>query len=257
VVQAASGITMLNGTADTVPNRIGPPMFDYLAGIYGAFAVLSALRERDRTGQSQMVDVAMLDAAIVAMASTVSTWSNAGVEPRPNGNTAASGSPASGIFATRDGLLSIAANQDQQVIRLCTAAGIGEVLQDARFASVEARAAHAGEFQQLLVEVFATRDASAWEQLLSDVHVPATRVRSVPQILAEPHMQQRQVQQTVVDPQTGASIAVPSIGFKWNQQALGPQQPPPRLGQHTEAVLAGLGIDMQTVSQLRASRVID
>jgi len=256
VVQAASGITMLNGTAESVPNRIGPPMFDYLAGIYGAFAVLSALRERDRTGQSQMIDVAMLDAAIVAMASTVSTWSNAGIEPRPNGNTAASGSPASGIFATRDGLLSIAANQDQQVIRLCTVAGIGEVLQDARFASVEARAAHAGAFQQLLVEVFATRDASEWEQLLSDAHVPATRVRSVPQILSEPHMQQRQVQQTVLDPQTGASIAVPSIGFKWNQQALGPQLPPPRLGEHTEAVLTGLGVDTQTVSQLRASGVI-
>jgi crotonobetainyl-CoA:carnitine CoA-transferase CaiB-like acyl-CoA transferase len=85
VIQAASGITMLTGTAESVPNRIGPPLFDYLAGMYGAFAVLAALRERDRTGQSQMVDVAMLDAAIVAMASTVSMLRNGGVAPKANG----------------------------------------------------------------------------------------------------------------------------------------------------------------------------
>lgn len=253
VVQAASGITLLNGTAETVPNRIGPPMFDYLAGIFGAFAVLSALRERDRTGQSQYVDVAMLDAAIVAMSSTVSNWSNAGIEPRPNGNTAASGTPASGIFPTRDGLLAIAANQDQQVIRLCAVAGIGEVLKDARFSDMAARDSHAAEFKRTLAEVFLTRDASDWEQRLSEAHVPATRVRSVPQILSEPHLQQRGVLQHVVDPQSGASIVVPSIGFKWNQQSVGPQQPPPRLGQHTDKVLTALGIDKQTLEQLRAA----
>ena len=125
VVQAASGITLLNGTPESAPNRIGPPLFDYLAGMYGAFAVMAALRERDRTGQAQMVDVAMLDAAMVAMASTVSAWSNGGIAPKANGNTAASGSPASGIFETAHGLLSMTANQDAQLDRLCRVAGLG------------------------------------------------------------------------------------------------------------------------------------
>ena len=199
VVQAASGITLLTGTAETVPNRIGPPLFDYLAGIYGGFAVLAALRERDRTGQSQMVDLAMLDAAIVAMASTVSALNNSGIEPKANGNTAASGSPASGIFETRHGLLSLAANQEAQLVRLCRVLELDTLLQDARFESHALRLENAGEFRVLLSAAIRKRSASEWEELLSAAHVPATKVRTLGEVMAEPHIVQRELSQQVVE----------------------------------------------------------
>src|SRR5690606_5142852 len=158
VIQSASGVTTLIGTEQTVPNRIGPPMFDYLAGIYGAFATLSALRERDRTGQPQQVDVAMLDVGMMAMASTVSTVLNSGVTPRPNGNTAASGSPASGIFQTREGLLSMTANNEPQFQRLCKVVGLGALLEDERFSIPENRLANAEAFRERLAACLLERD---------------------------------------------------------------------------------------------------
>jgi len=256
VVQAASGITLLNGTPETVPNRIGPPLFDYLAGMYGAFAVLAALRERDRTGQAQMVDVAMLDAAIVAMAATVSGIANGGVEPRANGNTAASGSPASGIFETGDGLLSMTSNQDAQVVRLCRVLGLEHLLQDARFATDPDRQAHAVEFRAQLTGALAHGSAAQWEERLSAAHVPAAKVRTVAEVVAEPHVLQRGVGQQVKDPVTGQTLAVPSIGFKWNRFSLGPDTAPPRLGQHTVQTLMELGLDETEIDDLREHQVI-
>jgi len=256
VVQAASGITMLTGTPETVPNRIGPPMFDYLAGTYGAFAVMAALRERDRTGQSQMVDVAMLDAAIVAMASTVSSLNNGGIHPKANGNTAASGSPASGIFETRKGLLSLAANQEAQLIRLCGVLKVDTLLQDQRFCSHESRLSNIREFREALANAFRLRSASEWEELLSSAHIPAARVRTLAETMAEPHIAKRGLSQQVIDTLTGQTISVPSIGFKWNQGCIGPRTAPPRLGQHTDEVLGSLGLSTTEISALRDAQIV-
>jgi CoA:oxalate CoA-transferase len=256
VVQAASGVTMLTGTAESVPNRIGPPIFDYLAGMYGAFAVVAALRERDRTGNAQMVDVGMLDAGLLAMASTMSSIANSGIEPTAKGNTAASGAPASGIFQTADGLLSMTANQDAQLLRLCKVVGLEEALRDPRFCTSEARSNHAIAFRELLTGALRTDSARGWEDRLSAAHVPATRVRTVKEAMADPHVQQRQVMQSLHDAQSGNDMQVPTIGFLWNQRSLGPHMPPPRLGEHTDETLTALGIDVQEMAQLRSDGVV-
>jgi crotonobetainyl-CoA:carnitine CoA-transferase CaiB-like acyl-CoA transferase len=256
VVQAISGITMLTGTPQSVPNRIGPPLFDYLSGAYGAFAILAALRERDRTGQAQYVDVAMLDASIVAMASVVSGHRNGGTPPKAAGNTAASGSPASGIFPTSDGLLGLAANQEHQVARLLRVLGIPQVLEDERFAELEARKRHAAQFGALLIDALARRSAAEWEALLAQAHVPAARVRTLPEVLDEPHIATRGVEQQLTDPLTGQAASFPSIGFKWNGQALGPRSFPPRLGEHTDELLRSLGYTAADIAALRENKVV-
>lgn len=256
VVQAASGVTMLTGSAESVPNRIGPPLFDYLAGMYGAFAVLAALRERDRTGEAQMVDVGMLDAGMVAMASTMSSIANSGIEPTAKGNTAASGAPASGIFQTAAGLLSMTANQDAQLLRLCKVLGLEDALQDPRFASAEARSAHAEAFREVLTAALRTEPADIWEERLSAAHVPAAKVRTVKEAMATPQLRQREVMQTLRDPVSGQDIEVPTVGFRWNQRSLGPSAPPPRLGQHTAQTLSELGIDEAELARLRSDGVI-
>jgi crotonobetainyl-CoA:carnitine CoA-transferase CaiB-like acyl-CoA transferase len=256
VIQAMSGITLITGTSETVPNRIGPPMFDYVAGMYGAFAVLAALRERDRTGQPQMLDVSMLDSAIVSMASTVSKLNNAHIEPTPNGNTAASGSPASGIFETQSGLLSMTANQDEQVHRLCHVLEVDALLTDVRFSTSANRLKHADAFRLVLTAALRRRTAAEWEELMSAAHLPVSRVRSVKEVLAEPQVQQREVQRQVHDPVSGNAISVPSIGFKWNQGSVGPSTAPPRLGQHTNETLTELGMNTAEIEALRAAKVI-
>ncbi len=242
VIQAASGVTMLNGAPDTAPNRIGPPMVDYIAGQYAAFAVLAALRERDQTAQPQFVDVAMLDVALVCMASTVSLALNTEETPTANGNTAASDRPLSGIFPTADGLLAITANHHSQFVRAMRVMGLAALELDPRFASDDNRALHADALRAIVRERLQDRPALEWERLLSSQHVPAAKVRTLPEVLAEDHVATRGTVQTVTDPYSGGALAVPSIGFKWNGAALGPAFGPPRLGEHTEAVLRALNI---------------
>lgn len=256
VIQAASGITMLIGTPETVPNRIGPPMFDYLAGIYGAFSVLAALRERDRTGRPQMLDVSMLDAGLAAMSSVTSAVANGGENPQANGNTAASGSPASGIFETQDGLISLTANQVSQFERLCRVVGLESILLDPRFVTEQARRANSAALRALLQDRLRQRTARAWEEGLSQVHVPAARVRTVSEVLDEPQVRQRQVLSSVTDPVTGRALHLPTIGFNWNKVAVGPTTVPPRLGEHTDETLAELGYDGAQIKKLREESVI-
>lgn len=256
IVQAASGVTMLTGQPDSVPNRIGPPLFDYLTGIYGAFSVMAALRERDRTGQAQMVDLAMLDVGLVAMASTMSAVLNAGAQPRATGNTAASGASSSGIFETADGLLSLTGNQEAQASRLFEVLGLQALASDPRFATEAERARHLPAFRELLQARLRERPAREWEELLAAAHVPATRVRTLGEALAEPHVQQRGVVQQVHDAASGATLQVPSIGFLWNGAPIAPAFAPPRLGEHTQETLRGLGLDDQEISALRESGVV-
>lgn len=237
VIQAASGITMLTGAPDSVPNRIGPPLVDYLAGIYGAFAVLAALRERDRTGASQFLDVSMLDAAVVAMASTVSLYANSGKIPVANGNTAASGSPMSGIFQTREGLLSMTANQHGQFVRALRVLSLEALMEDPRFREEEARLAHAADLREILSSRLLEKSAMEWEALFSASHVPAAKVRTVPELLASEHLAQRGTISQIKDSVSDVVMDVPSIGFRWNDAALGPLSGPPRLGEHTSTIL--------------------
>ncbi len=238
------------------PTGSAPPLFDYLTGIYGAFAVLAALRERDSTGQAQMVDLAMLDVGLTAMASTMSTVLNAEREVRASGNTAASGASTSGIFETADGLLSMTGNHEVQVARLFGALGRPELLTDPRFATEADRKKHLAEFRALLQTCLLERSASEWEAVLVQARVPATRVRTIREALDEPHVKERAVVQTVTDARTGHTLQVPGIGFLWDGQAVGPRFGPPRLGEHTEEVLQGLGVKPPQLEALKAAGVI-
>jgi len=253
VIQAASGLMSLVGTPETAPQRVGPPVIDYVSGLYGAFALLAALRERDRTGQPQRVDVAMLDCALSAMASFGSSVLNADHDPQPTGNTAASGSPASGIFDTAAGKLALAANQEKQVVALLRVMGLGRLLDDPRFGQPAERGRHRDAFAAALQARFLEATAKDWEARLSDARVPASQVHTLRSALASP---QAQVRESYVPVRQGErELRVAGIGFRLNGSAIEPPSPPPTLSADTQAVLAMLGIGAEEAAQLRAAGV--
>jgi crotonobetainyl-CoA:carnitine CoA-transferase CaiB-like acyl-CoA transferase len=256
VVQAVSGVMSVTGTPETAPTRIGPPMIDYIAGIYGAFAVLAALRQRDRTGQGQRVDVAMLDCALAAMASFVSGWLNAGQRPQPAGNTAASGSAASGVFETASGKLGLAANQERQLAALARAIGREDLLCDPRFASDTARRENRNALREILDAAFATASAAEWEERLSAVHVPAGVVREIPEILASEQVRARGVVHALRDRESGATLYAQGAGFKLNGIVPAPTEAPPRLGEHTDELLREAGYGRAQIAELRRTAVV-
>jgi crotonobetainyl-CoA:carnitine CoA-transferase CaiB-like acyl-CoA transferase len=253
IIQGMAGIMHTTGTPETVPNKVGSPYVDYATGLMGAFAVVSALLERERTGEGQRVDVAMLDTAMLLMASLAVSTMATGQPPPPTGNEAFSGSPSSGTYQTADGLLMLAANNERQFQTLCRAIGRADLLEDPRFASPPERKENADALRAEFAALFRTRTAAEWEAFLDEAGVPGVRVRRMDEALTEPQLAARGLMQDVSLEGMPRTVALPSLGFKANGYTVGPNVSPPRLGQHTDEILGGLGLNLEA---LRARGVI-
>lgn len=250
IIQAVSGLMSVTGTKDSAPLRVGPPIVDYATGAYAAFAVMAALAQRNLDGCFQRVDLSMWDTAQALMSSTISLHLNAGVTPKPDGNTAASGSPSSGVFDTADGKLALAANFEPHYRRLCAAIGRDDLIVDPRFAERAARMANADALRAELAAIFAARPAAEWEVLLMAADVPAGRVRSIPEAIAEQHTAARGVWR-----ETGPMI-LPGLPFRLNGSVPGPSDPPRTAGADTDAILLELGRSALDIDGLRRDGVV-
>ena len=240
IIQGMSGVMSITGAPDTAPYRVGYPVADTLGGLTAAFAVASALADRHRTG-GVFIDVSMLEAAMATMGWAVSNHLIAGKPPRPLGNDNVTASP-SGTFRTGDGLLNIAANKQAQFEAVCGVLGHPEWRTDPRFAERQARLNHRAELTALLEQALAARPAQTWWKLLNDAGVPAGPVYAVPEALQHPQVAGRgMVGEFKNVPGVGRDIRVVRTGFKLNGQAPAVDTPPPRLGEHTAALLAELG----------------
>ena len=244
VIQAMSGLMSMTGTPESGPLRVGPPVVDYLTGLHAAFAIMAALAARARTGASQRVDIAMRDCAFAAMSSVISGHLNAGVIPKAAGNIPASDSPSSGVFPTEDGLLALAANTEHQYERLCAALRRPDLLSDPRFARRADRARNAPLLRAEIGQTLAARRAAEWEVLLMEADVPAGRVRTIPEAVAEPHTGAREILHDV----EGTKLF--GTAFKLNGAPFAPDAAPRACGADTATVLAELGYDEDMIASL-------
>ncbi len=256
VIQGMCGIMLTTGKPGDGPTKVGAPYVDYATGMNAAMAAMAGLREVERTGEAVQIDVAMLDTALMLMASLMSQHLSAGWKPVQNGNEAWSASPSSGAFDTADGMLMLAANNDTQFRNLCQAIGRGDILQDPRWRTVSERNENAVSLRATLEETFRTRTAAHWEDVLDKASVPAARVRGLDEVLAEPQVRARGLTSEVrVEGHDGA-IHIPTMSFKANGENIPPRTPPASLGADTEEVLLSAGIDPDRIAELRSSGVI-
>ena len=240
IIQGMSGMMSITGDAATAPLRVGHPVADTIGGLTAAMAIAAALADRDRE-DAVFIDVSMLEAAMATMGWAVSNLLVAGQEPRPMGNDNVTASP-SGAFRTGDGLLNIAANKQEQFEAVCDVARHPEWKTDPRFVDRQARLRHRTELKQLLEAALAARPASDWWQRLNKAGVPAGPVLSVKAALEQPQIAQRGMVGRFDDvPGVGRDIHVLRTGFKLNGEAPSVDRPPPRLGEHTGAILEELG----------------
>ncbi len=257
VVQGMCGIMTTTGTADTAPNKVGSPYIDYVTGLNGAFAITAALHQVRATGQAARVDVAMLDSAMLLMSSMLTQSLSLGMEHTATGNEAFSRSPSSGAFDTTSGTLMIAANNERQFQNLCMALDRQDVLADPRWATAEARKANSESLRAEFTKTIAANSADHWESKLSDVGVPAARVRTISQVLNEGQLAARGLMTTVDMPGATSPAHVPSLGFKVDGNVTSVTRPPARLGSDTDAVLTELGIDAAKLNQLKDAGIIN
>ena len=237
IVQGMSGIMRLTGTNETEPNKVGAPYVDYATGLNGAFAIVSALHEVNRTGKSVKLDVAMLDTSLLLMSSLVTDHLNTGWIPTPSGNEAWSQSPSSGAFETQSDLLMIAANNERQFERFCTAINRGDLLKDKRFQHSKDRNNNKDELRHIVEQIIKTKTAEYWEEKFNEEGVPATKVRKLDEILSEQQVKKRGITHKLRIPGTRNSLHVPTLGFKVDDEIIAPKEPPPRLGQDNDHII--------------------
>lgn len=239
VVQAMSGIMETTGPEGSEPVKVGAPYIDYATGLNASLAVLAALRERDRTGEAQVVDVSMLDTALTLMASNLTHVATTGRDLPKLGNEAASRAPSSGCFATADGgWIMLAANNERQFRDLCAALGHAEWADDARWSTGAARRTHQDELRAEFVTLFATDTAASWETRLAHRGVPASRIRRLSEVVAEGQPAARGLLQTVEVGTARTPVQVPGVGFVLNGDSLGPRRAPGPAGCDNAVVLA-------------------
>ena len=235
VIQATSGIMAMTGTPEAHPVKFGSPAVDYATGMTGAFALSAALFQRERTGKGQRIDMAMLDVALILASSHLTGYLRNGVHPKPNGNR--NPHATNSAYATKDGLVMLGASNLRQQRRLWTLLERPDMIKTTN----EERDADREREAAALTEIMMSRSAGEWEEFLQARHVPAARVRTMGEALADPQLASRGIIHRH-DGATGVvgAFSVPLAAFTFAHG--GPQidSPPPALGQHNDEILSEL-----------------
>jgi len=246
IVQATSGMMSLGGEPGDPPMRVGFPVVDTLTGQTAAFAILAALFRRQRTGQGEFIDVAMLDASLSFMASAVVPFLVTGRAVERTGNTGYSGQPTAAMFEAGDGkLVSLGVVQQAQFEALARLLEQPEWLTDARYATPDLRRINAATLKEALGEVLRGRPAEEWEGRMSAAGIPCGMVRDVAAAAALPHLRDRGMRITLHIPglPQDEQVDIVNAGFRFQEGGPMVSEPPPTHGQDTEEVLKWLDFD--------------
>jgi crotonobetainyl-CoA:carnitine CoA-transferase CaiB-like acyl-CoA transferase len=236
VIQATSGIMAMTGTEEVHPIKIGSPAIDYATGTTGAFALAAALFQRERTGKGQRIDMAMLDVAMILMSTHLTAYLRNGAHPKPHGNSHPHATNSA--YPAKDGIVMLGASNLRQQKRLWTVLGRPDMIKKT---NDERDADHAREVAAL-TEIMAMRSAAEWEEFLQARHVPAARVRTMGEALADPQLSSRGViHRRGAGGNIGGELAVPVAAFTFAHGGPRIDAPPPRLGQHNEEIFTELG----------------
>jgi crotonobetainyl-CoA:carnitine CoA-transferase CaiB-like acyl-CoA transferase len=250
LIQAMGGVMSLTGEPDGMPQKVGIPVADLFAGLYGCIGILAALRHRDATGLGQHIDIGMLDTHVAWLANQAMNYLATGENPPRLGNQHPNIVPYQ-VFATADGHMVLSIGNDPTFRRFCEAFGLAHLLADARFATNPARVANRQLVTDTLAPVLATRTTAAWVTALEALTIGCGPINRLSEVFADPQVKARGMVIEMPHPAAG-SVKVVANPVRLSATPADYRLPAPTLGQHTEEVLAGLGLDEAAIADLRA-----
>lgn len=261
MIQAMTGMMSITGRPDGEPGggplRVGVALTDLFTGVYASTAILAALQVRDRTGEGQHIDMALLDVGMAILANQASAFLNTGKAPQRQGNTHPSLAPYQD-FPTQGGSMLLAIGNNGQFARFCEAAGHPEWAADARFATNTLRVKHRGVLIPMMEELTRSRTTADWVALLEDKAVPCGPINDIAQAFDDAQVKARGLAVTLPRDAGDGIESITGVASPLRLTATPPvlRHAPPALGQHTREVLAEFGIDAARFDTLRAAGVV-
>jgi len=257
-VQGLGGLMSVTGERDDLPGggpqKVGVAVADLFTGMYATVAILAALRHRDATGIGQAVDMALLDTQVAMLANLGANYLVTGVAPQRAGNAHQNIVPYQ-VFEAADGHLILAVGNDGQFARFCELAGRPELALDARFTRNADRVRHRDLLVPLLAALIRTRGKQQWLDALEAAKIPCGAVNDLAEVFADPQVQAREMTVPVPHPLTD-SLRLVASPMKLSATPVQLRHAPPLLGQHTDEILIGLGLDEAERTRLRSRGVV-
>ena len=255
ILQAESGMISVTGEPGTSGTRAGVSIADMTAGMYCAYAVMLALRVKDRTGEGQQVDISMMEGQLALLGTAVANYFADGKVPVPMG-TAYSVVVPYQTFHTKTRDLALAIAGEKLWKKFCPVIGCPELLEDPRYCNTVERSRHREVLIPKLQEVFLTRSYEEWEKLLLENDIPVGAINNLAQVVEHPQVKARESFQEVHHPAVG-KVKVVRSPVRLSKTPAKRASPSPVHGQHTREVLREvLGLSAEEISQLEADGVV-
>ncbi len=255
VAQGEAGLMSITGTPESAPTRYPIPIADMTTGLYALIGIFAALRVREQTGRGQLIDASLVESQAAYLTIMAGDYFANGLAPIPIGNAHPSIVPYQ-VFRAADKDVIIAVGSEKQWAQFCAVLGLGpEVRDDVRFATNQDRLKHRADLIPILQERVNQIPAEALLSQLRAAEIPCGPINRVPDILSDAHYTARGNVLTHIHPTAGEihSLANP---VRLMATPATYRLPPPRLGEHTEAILSELGYGVETIQHLRAETVV-
>jgi crotonobetainyl-CoA:carnitine CoA-transferase CaiB-like acyl-CoA transferase len=259
LIQGMSGLMSVTGVPDGDPGagpmKTGIAVSDLFTGLYAVISILAALRHREKTGEGQHIDCALLDSQLSVMVNQASNYLNGGIVPRPLGNQHPNVVPYQD-FRTRDGSVLVALGNDRQFRDFCGVIGRQDLSGDARFADISGRSRNRDDLVSEIGFALAEWQSDEFLTAMEKAKLPAGPLNRIDEILEDPHVEARGLINSL-EREDGTSVKF--IGFPaiLSQTPATYRLAPPRMGHDTHMTLANeLGIDEETYARLKALGVV-
>ena len=248
IAQGFAGIMSITGEPGGPPAKSGTSIADINAGILAALGVVSAYVHRLKTGEGQLVDTSLMEAAVQQTYWHAATFFATGVAPGPTGSAHILTAPYQ-AFPTADGWINVGGANQSNWERIARMLGAPELIDDPRFRSNTDRMANLPALAQMLGALFKRRTTAEWLAELDAAGIPAGRVNTVGEMLADPQVAAREMVVETVHPIAGSTRSL-GLPIKFSATPGGVRRPAPLFGEHTREVLAEAGFDRQDIERL-------